>query len=506
MQKTITLLLVLVMSLSLFIACSDNSDSNSGNVTTQANGETPAGETVETEPVDPLEARKLVSDELPEYDFNGETFKIVCEDDQLSHYISEEITGDVVNDAIYERNAAIGERFNVNIVVQFHHKDYGQVGSNVTKVVLAGDDEIDLIAHHVVNAGKLALSEVYMNWGDVPYVDFSKPWWSPSTTEDLTYNGVTLLAVGDVSLGSIGRTYCVFFDKVKAADYGIEGIYDLVWNGTWTIDKLSEITRDIYIDVNGNDTRDFDDFYGLATGSNSNIGAYLWAFDNPVMKKDAGGTPVLSVKTEKMNTMVEKLCDLYYLNTGTFADKTYVSTIDAVGAGHTTGRDMFYYGNTIFANGYIDMAIDVFRDVENDYGIIPYPKWSETQERYRSLVDGNFAALAIPKSAANLDKAGIITEALCAESYKSVVPAYYDVAMKVKFTRDTESVEMLDLLMESRMFDFGYIYDGWNGCSFVLEDLVKNNNTNFESRYATDETKITTHFGKVIELFESYMQ
>ena len=502
MRKITIFILAILMVISLFAACSDSSEKGTGSVTTNKGAETE--EAAETEPLDPLEARKLVSDELPEWDFQGSTFKIVCEDDQLSHYTSEEITGDVVNDAIYERNAAIGERFNVNIVVQFHG-DYGAVGSNITKVVLAGDDEIDLIAHHVVNAGKLALSEVYMNWGEVPYVDFSKPWWSISTTEDLTYNGVTLLAVGDVSLGSIGRTYCVFFDKVKAADYDIPDMYDLVWSGAWTIDKLSEITRDIYIDVNGNDVRDFDDFYGFATGSNSNLGAYLWAFDNPVMKKDSTGTPVLSVKTEKMNSMVEKLCDMYYLNTGTFADKSYVSTLDAYGAGHTTGRDMFYYGNTIFTNGYIDMAIDTFREVENDYGIIPYPKWNEQQERYRLLVDGNFAALAIPKSAADLDKAGIITEALCAESYKSVVPAYYDVALKVKFTRDTESVEMLDLLMESRMFDFGYIYDGWNGCSFVLEDLVKNNNTNFESRYAKDETKITTHFGKVIELFESYM-
>lgn len=501
MRRTLALILCLLMISTVFIACSDNDPGNNSNVTTTTGNNT---DVTETEPVDALEARKLISDELPEWDFGGATFKIVCEDDQLTHYYIEEMSGDVVNDTIYERNAAINERFNVNIVVQFHGA-YDVVGPNISKVVLAGDDEIDLIAHHVVNAGKLALSGVYMNWADVPYIDFSKPWWSASTTDDLTYNDVTLLAVGDVSLGSIGRTYCVFFDKVKAEDYNISNMYDLVNSGTWTIDKLSEITKDIYTDVNGNSIRDFDDFYGFATGSASNVGAYLWAFNNPVMKKDASGTPVLSVKTEKMNSMVEKLCDLVYLNVGTYYQKDYVSSIDAVANGHVTGRDMFYYGNTIFTNGYIDMAIDVFRDVENDYGIIPYPKWNEAQDRYYSLVDGNFAALAIPMSAANLDMSGIITEALCAESYKTVVPAYYDVAMKVKFTRDMESVEILDLLMESRIFDFGYIYDGWAGCSFVLEKLVQENDINFESRYATDESKIALHFQTVIELFESYM-
>lgn len=502
MNKLFLLLITMIMIITLFAACSDTKDPAA--VTTAKENGTGDEDILETEPADALEARKLVSDDLPEWDFEGANFKIVCEDDQLSHYEAEEMTGDVVNDAIYDRNALINERFNVNIMVQFH-SDYESVGANITKVVLAGDDEIDLIAHHVVNAGKLALSEVFMNWGEVPYINFDKPWWSSSTTNDLTYNGVTILAVGDVSLGSIGRTYCVFFDKIKANDYNIENLYDVVNNGTWTIDKLSTITRDIYIDVNGDDIRDFNDFYGLATGSASNIGAYLWAFDNPVMKKDSSGVPVLSVKTEKMNNIVETLIDLCFLNTGTYYQKDYVSTIDGTGSGHVTGRDMFYYGNTIFANGYIDMAIHTFREVENDYGIIPYPKWNEQQERYISLVDGNFAALAIPKSAADLDKSGIITEALCAESYKTVVPTYYDVALKVKFTRDEESVEMLDLLMDSRMFDFGYIYDGWNGCSFVLEGLVRDNNPNFESKYATDESKITLHFDSVLELFETYM-
>ena len=372
------------------------------------------------------------------------------------------------------------------------------------KAVLAGDDAFDLAAHHIVNAGGLAAKGIFMNWYDVPYIDFSKPWWAQSTVDNLTYHGVALLAVGDLALTSIGRTYCVFFDKVYAESYGIDDVYGIVKDGTWTIDKLSELTKDIYTDVNNNSIRDYDDFYGFSSGSASNVGVYLWTFDNPIIVKDDTGELSVGVKTEKINSIVEKLITVMKKNQGTFYDKNYTSKYSNASGGHCTSRDMFIDGNVIFANGYVDMAIDYFRDIEDDYGIIPYPKWNEAQENYITMADGNHASLAVPKSVGNLEMVGIVTEALCAESYKTLVPAYYETALKVKYTRDAESVEILDMLINSRVFDFGYVYDAWKGCSFVLEGLVQNDNPNFESEYAKKENKIIAHYEEVFEVFDSY--
>jgi hypothetical protein len=497
------LLITIISSVVIISSCSDNGDNPT---TTGSDNQTDTTTAAETEPLDALEARKLVDDELPQMDFGGADFRIISDDGEMADYVAEELNGDVINDAVYYRNSLIAERFNVNITIAYHSSSYGEVGNTFKNAVLAADDAFELISHHVVNAGLVALSNVYMNWNDIEYIDFSKPWWSKSTTEDLTYNGVTLLAIGDLSLSSLGRTYCVFFNKPQAESYSFPNLYDVVRDGAWTIGKLDELTKSIYNDVNGNGVRDFDDFYGFSTGSASNLGAYLWAFDNPVMKKDSSGEPILSVKTNKMNNIVEVLARVVNENVGTYTDKNYTSALTGTGGGHVTGRDMFYYGNTIMANGYVDMAIQNFRDIEDDYGIIPYPKFDEQQSAYHLLVDGNFGAFAVPKSVTNLELVGIITEALNAESYKSVVPAYYDIALKVKFTRDQESVEILDLLMDSRMFDFGYIYDGWAGCSFMLEGLVRDNNTNFESEYLKKETAVEKHFNEAKALFENYYE
>ena len=120
------------------------------------------------------------------------------------------------------------------------------------------------------------------------------------------------------------------------------------------------------------------------------------------------------------------------------------------------------------------------------------------------MVDGSHQALAVPVTSNNIEMIGAVTEVLNAESWKLVTPAYYDVALKVKATRDMESVEMLDQIFNSRIFDFGYVYDGWGGPSFLIENLVRAKKTDFESEYAKKEKGILKQYEKVIDWFENY--
>ena len=158
----------------------------------------------------------------------------------------------------------------------------------------------------------------------------------------------------------------------------------------------------------------------------------------------------------------------------------------------------------VFANGTLNHSRSSLADMTDEIGFLPYPKWDEAQKEYHTLVDGSHQALAVPTTVGDPDMVGAVTEVLNAESWKTVVPAYYDVALKVKATRDLESVEMIDLVVNSRKFDFGYIYDGWSGPSFILSGLVQGKNSDFESTYASKEKAILNHYDTVIEFFENY--
>ncbi len=445
------------------------------------------------EPVDQLDARQLVDDGVETKDWGGAPFRIVTSDGQTSYYDIEAETGEVVDDAIFRRNSRVEERFNIDLQIVFDEV-YWDSSKYITSLISAGDDAIELVSMHAVECGLLGIQNMFYNWYDIPHINFEQPWWSASTIEDLTYDGVAPVAIGDFVLSAMASTYCTFYNKTLAQDYDLPNMYDVVHEGKWTIDYLVKTTKDIYNDLNGNGQVDSDDFFGFASDTMSNVGTYLWAFENPIFTRK-GDTPVYSYKTEKINDIVVKLVDTFTSYQGITTD---------FGASWNYGRDLFAVSRAIFAHALIKHSLTSFADMTDDFGFLPYPKWDEAQEEYHTLVDGSHQALAVPTTVANTEMVGAVTEVLNAESWKTVIPAYYDVALKVKATRDVESVEMIEMVVDSRKFDFGYIYDGWEGPSFILHDLVAQKNTDFESTYAAKEKAILKHYEKVIEFFENY--
>ncbi len=182
---------------------------------------------------DSLEARFAVSDNLPIKNFEGLPYIIVTDTYQESFYHSVEMNGDIINDAIYRRNSDTEERFNVDIEVLAF--TYPSAVDFMSKGVLSGEDSFTLCAMQSIMAGGLVLNDLFINWLDIPNINFDMPWWSDSTTDDLECYGTIAFAVGDLALGAMTNTYCMFYDKVQASAYNIGDIYVIVEKGSWTM-------------------------------------------------------------------------------------------------------------------------------------------------------------------------------------------------------------------------------------------------------------------------------
>lgn len=449
-----------------------------------------------TTPADPRTERESIDDGLPDKTYGGATFTVATETGLDWTVIQEESTGDVIDDAIYNRNLAVEDRFKVKIEVLTDAADAMQ--AKITNIVQAGEDAVDLCMTHVVMTGSVAMNGNYMNWYDVPYVDFDKPWWADSTVDDLSVKDVCLLAIGDYDITALANTYCVLYNKKLAEEYSLGDIYGLVNDGKWTIDKALELTKDIYIDLNSNSKADGKDLFGYITTARSALNTYLWAFGGHVLQKNQSGDVELVYHSSKTNDIVQKLCSFFFDNEGIYINSKepeYSSLFSL---------DCFIDGRAVFINGVISQAVDYLREMKDDFGIIPYPKWDEAQEDYYTMVDGSHDILCVPVTVSDTERTGIITEALCAESYKKVVPAYYETALKTKYTRDDESIAMIDKVVNSRVFDLGYVYDGWKGASFIFQSLISANKTDFESYWASKESAISTYYNTVIDYFENY--
>lgn len=438
---------------------------------------------------DTLDARQSVADDIPELDFKGEVFRMLYQERYTTDAYSEELNGEILNDTIYYRNQNVSERFNVTIV-PIVSQESALTGMLINSVN-AGDDEFDLYMGHALYSGTAALNGMFINWYDIEYIDFTKPWFPPFAINELTLNGRMYMTVSDMCLSLVSNVYCMYFDKIGVDSYGLPNIYDLVLDGKWTVDMLDQLTKDVYVDINGSDTRDENDFYGFVTEQTNAMPAYLFASNIPVANFYDDMTIDVVFDSEKTSNLLDKLRKLVNTNIGTYKSSDSDSIIKS-----------FNDGNALFLNAVLNNSVSSFRERENDYGIIPYPKYDEIQENYYTIAGGSVTALAIPKTVQNTAKIGAVTAALCAESWKNVLPAYYDIVLKVKGARDETSVKIMDLILEGRFINLAFMYDDWKGYTYAIGPLI-NSTQDFASYCAANESKIMIQYQKIIDLFFS---
>ncbi len=439
------------------------------------------GESVETEP-----ARRTLQDTVPELDFDGLDFRVLSQGS--GELYREEITGDVLNDAIYNRNQAIQNRFNVNIGMPTS-MDHSELATQVRRIVRSGEDAYELVLGQMEESGKNAIEGNFQNWYDIPYMDFTKPWYPKSIMQEgiTTINGRMFIAESDLNLGYAGQTWVFVYDKVQADNYGIAGVYETVRDGKWTIDKLIDWTGDIYNDVDGNGIRENTDFYGLIyRGSGCCLTAHVYGMGVRTTEIQEGEI-VFPLNSDKGSAVFEKIQGIFK-NPGTLR---YDDLMEG---------ELFCTGCAIFANMRLGLCYSALRDYENAYGIIPLPKWDEAQEEYYTIADAGCNILAVPITTSNTELTGAITEALSAESWRSVMPTYCDICLGTKSARDPESQEMIQVALESRYIDFAYLYDGWTGWTFKLDAFIQKEGA-FASIFKTNERMVRKYYEKVAAKF-----
>lgn len=145
--------------------------------------------------------------------------------------------------------------------------------------------------------------------------------------------------------------------------------------------------------------------------------------------------------------------------------------------------------------------ISSLRNMDADFGILPYPKYDEAQKDYLARIEG-IELTGVPVTA-DTEFVSAIMEAMASESATTVVPAYYDVALKTKMTRDNDSAEMLDIIFENRVFDLGdtiwcdEIRDG------VFKPMFTTGNRSLSSKFATMQSKMDAKIADTISSFRS---
>ena len=435
-MKNIRITSVILLSALLFASCGETAQtvSDSPNVAADTVSETEAP------------AETGLSDHVPELDFGGDTIIYSTTESYHYEFDVEEMTGEVTNDAIYERNLKVEERFNV-LIGKTVTDTRDQQTQLIRTSILADDNAFDVAAHFVYLAGALILEDLFLDWSSVPYVEMDQPWWVKKINDSFTIGGRLFAAVSDLCITNMQLAYVYLFNKQIAENYGIEDLYGVVDDGRWTLDYMYDLTSDIYEDVNGNGKADASDVFGLITDTITSLDAYFIASDQPTIRETENGLEEL-VGSEHAVAIYEKVWKLLYENPGARAMSDYEQK-----------HPMFINNQGLLMPIRLHRLYDQMRDMEVDFGVLPFPKFNEEQQSYYNTCLDNYSVLMVPKNTNKLDMIGAVTEALSYESMVSVVPAFYETALQEKYTRDKRSVDMLDLIMDTRMFDVTILYN-----------------------------------------------
>ena len=279
---------------------------------------------------------------------------------------------------------------------------------------------------------------------------------------------------------------------ITSRAYGVTAAGEAVTLYTMTNHSGASVSvLDLGADTNGNSISDSGDYFGLSSDQRSNFNAYLWAGGSKIFDRNAAGELEYTYFDEHLVDLYNACYEMLNNTAGVYTNMEIQSGIDA-----------FSKYSALTCNAFLEHAITYLADFDHEYGVIPYPKYNEDQSEYRTMVDGSHEAMAVGKNAIDLEFVGTMTEVLCAESYKKVMPAYYDVCLKQRYASSQEDAEMIDLCVASRVFDLGYVYDNWNGVSFDFEQLLRDTNKqDITSFYAAKEKAAVAYYDSVVALF-----
>lgn len=447
-------------------------------------------ETVTAESGESLDTVETTSEyTIPVDNFDGYTYTVFTVDKSQTKlmnlsFVAESMNGEAVNDALYTRNHKIEERYNISINEETLNQ--WNLADAVKRSADAGDDVYDIVSFGLIFMVPQAMSGYYMDLNNILSLNLTQSYWDTSVNGSVTLRNHQYFTAGDISIYYKGNIWVYFFNKKLVNDLSLEDPYDLVKDGGWTAETHMVMTRAAVMDLDGNSMLDDADQWGLVTHS-SNYSELVYAFGENFFVKDENDIPSLSMDTPSFREVFDAVLNLNYSET--IQPKIYKNT---------QYYDIFYNNRSLFMAEILAVA-EAMRSIEAlEFGILPLPKFNEAQETYISSSHPTSHLTAIPVTVSDPERTGLITEALAGESTDTLTEAYYEKVVKYKFTRDEESIAMLDLILANCTVDISTGLD-IGGVVSKFTSMCSSNTDNLQSMLTAQTDKVAAdiekHFG-----------
>ncbi|MCI8388140.1 MAG: extracellular solute-binding protein [Clostridiales bacterium] len=472
-SKKLSLVIALLMLQGAFAACS--------------NGTKDPGNT--GDPVSDTEKADYFKDTLGERDFGGAVFNIAAAEGAGVPLDSE--NGEIVNDALFKRNSKLMSDYNVNIVNNIFSAegDSAALTDAIINNVLADDDGYDLVIGPLATTMRRgALNKVLYDMTELPTVDFTNPWWSEYAYENMQIGGKLFFTTGDITSNYFYVPIVMAFNMRLADDNKLD-IFDMVRSGEWTLDKFDEITKDYTIDLNGDGEITTDDRIAYAHVRTEIISySHYIAAGQKMSTVDKDGNIHVELDSEPSIDILQKLASIF-----TRLENKAITNNDTA--------PMFKNGQALFYSNSLASVVNNFRDMKDDYGIIPLPKADKEQDSYYTAVNTwTRGYIGVPANTRDTELTGFMMEAMACLSYDMVRPVVYDKVLEGKISRTDDSVDMLDIIFSTIYIDSNYVFNLGGSGTEILRTVMYDED--FMSSYAAIKDAIQADIDELNHWFD----
>lgn len=491
---SLLLLISLIFSLVSLAACQNSRDDDGGETDDIGKADSSA-------PADPTSEGKSYLEKALE-DLNGTSvekkeFKILSPSPGKHFYgtagteenevFYAEPSDNPLPNAIYKRNMKVYDSLGVEIVPVWAG-DTGDISNIVRTNDAAGDKEYyDVILTRLDHSISNASNGYLLNFSDIATIDLEHEWWDKYIIDTFTiYDDHLYVLSGDLNYYDDYAVQIMYFNKDLAASSGAGDLYQLVRDGNWTVDKMVEMAANASYDENANgEYEPGADIIGIGDNYDAVV-HYAYCYGLKLSENDEDGVPTVVWANDQNTSYIDEIYTI-------FTDDGIAST-SASSAYFSNGKFLFY--------GEMLGSITTFREMEDDFGILPMPKGNSSMKRYNAYVSNGWTTVySIPSvfTPAEAFDTGIILECLSAASKDDVTPALYDQLLQSKYIRDEESKEMLSYILDSKVYDWAGDLSWASTLRDAYNNVLKNGASTFTSSIQQNEKQLKKQLEKLAE-------
>ena len=440
--------LTLVSVMSVFTGCANDGDTTETGDATHDTGNRETGE---------------VDNRFVGVNYGGREFRIYTSINVASagmgnsNFLIEgepDTVGNMVNDAVLERNVTTEELLGVKLVFTQTNADMGQVPTEIQKYTLSGDDEFDLVINDMFGFANLVINGHFRNVLDENCVfDFDRDYWYKDFMEDLSLtNGYQYMLAGDYFVDVIRSAHLLLVNKEIYRNYynrSADELYDTVSNYQWTFAKLNEIITGLYVDKNLNNKVDIGDQFGyMNAGSWGYYLSFAISGNPPYITRDEEGIPTITLhEGDRANQLANALSIILHNESTTMNG----SDSDLLSA---------FTRDECLVVGYQRMGSlenPILRSMEGDAAVLPYPMLFESDQKYVTSAHdtSEVGAILITSKDTSMEFISTVTEVLCRETANILMPKYYKESLQVQCVDDPKAAAMIDIIHDN--FDHAFI-------------------------------------------------